>query len=127
MKKQLLFALMALVAFNVFADQGTTKKDKPDPSPIPIVKGEFGNPDKDRPRSLEPFTCYYAGGEIVLEFLADLGEVEVVVTSLTTGEQWFAYGFAAEGMIRVAASDEEGDYVVQIYANGESWYGCYTL
>ena len=51
----------------------------------------------------------------------------MLVTSLTTGEQWFACGDAAQGELRVAASAEEGDYVVQIYAaNGQSWYGCYS-
>ena len=131
MKKYLMCALMAVFAFNAFAEQDKTKTkpdEEPDPNPVPIVSGDYGDPDKVRPRSLEPITCYVKGEEVVLNFMADLGEVEVVVSSLTTGEQWFACGDAAQGEIRVTASDEEGNYVVQIYAaNGDAWYGCYTL
>ena len=104
MKKYLLCALMAVFAFNAFADEDKTKpKSDDEPNPVPVIRGDYGDLEKVAPRSLEPITCYVKGDEVVLNFMVDLGEVEVIVSSLTTGEQWFACGDAAQGEIRVIA------------------------
>lgn len=123
MKKLLLLVLTMLIGFGVFAGN----EDEEMPNPVPIVPGEYSDTTKIQPRSLVPITCYYIGDEVVLGFLYDLGEVEADVTSQTTGEQWLAYGDAADGELRIAASSESGSYVVRIRtADGSIWHGCYT-
>lgn len=125
MKKLFLLVLTLSLGFAAFA--GQDDEEKPDPNPVPIVRGDYTDQTKLQPRSLVPITCYYIGDEVVLGFLYDLGEVEADVTSLTTGEQWFAYGDAADGELRIAASSESGSYVVRIQtADGTLWHGCYT-
>ncbi len=125
MKKLFLLVLTLSLGFAVFA--GQDDDERPDPNPVPIVSGDYGDTTKIQPRSLVPITCYYIGDEVVLGFLCDLGEVEADVMSLTTGEQWFACGDAADGELRMAASSESGSYVVRIRtADGSIWHGCYT-
>ncbi len=125
MKKLFLLVLTLSLGFAVFA--GQDDDERPDPNPVPIVSGDYGDTTKIQPRSLVPITCYYIGDEVVLGFLCDLGEVEADVTSLTTGEQWFACADAADGELRMTASSESGSYVVRVRtADGSIWHGCYT-
>lgn len=126
MKKLFLLVLTLSLGFAAFAGSDE-EEEKPDPNPVPIVRGDYTDQIKLQPRSLVPITCYYIGDEVVLGFLYDLGEVEADVTSQTTGEQWLAYGDAADGELRIAASSESGSYVVRIRtADGSIWHGCYT-
>lgn len=103
--------------------------NEPTPNPIPIVRGELGDHTKTRPRSIVdvPLTCIYKAGQVELCFLEELGEAEIVVTSLTTGEQWSTVADTAAGVVIVAVSEEAGEYVVQIHAAGDAWHGCYTI
>ncbi len=122
------FLTLFLVLGVVCVGRAAHDSDEQVPDPVPIVRGDYGDHTKIRPRSIVrvPMTCMQAGGQVQICFTEDLGEVEVIVTSLTTGEQWFAVGNASN-VITVQASDEAGDYVVQIYAGSNAWYGCYTI
>lgn len=125
MKKLFLLVLTLSLGFAAFAG-ADEEEERPEPNPVPIVSGDYTDQMKLQPRSLVPITCYYIGDEVVLGFLYDLGEIEADVTSLTTGEQWLAYGDAADGELRIAASSESGSYVVRIrIADGSIWHGCY--
>lgn len=126
MRKLFVLGLVLCWGFAAMASQGGDEQVTP---PVPIVRGEYGDHIKVRPRSIVsvPLTCIYKAGTVELCFMEDLGEAEVIVTSLTTGEQWYTTGDTATGVLTVPASDESGDYVVQIYADGDAWYGCYTL
>ncbi len=122
------YILGFFIALSVTLAGFAAQDDEQTKNPVPIIKGEYGDHTKIQPRSIVrvPMTCMQAGGQVQICFTEDLGEVEVIVTSLTTGEQWFAVGNASN-VITVQASDEAGDYVVQIYAGSNAWYGCYTI
>lgn len=107
---------------------GFAAQDEDEELPVLIINGEYGDHTKIQPRSIVrvPLTCIYGAGAVEVRFTDDLGEAEVIVTSLTTGEQWFTVGAATE-TLTVQTPGEQGEYVVQIYAGGNAWYGCYTI
>ncbi len=122
------YILGFFIALSVTLAGFAAQDDEQVENPVLIIKGEYGDHIKTRPRSIVrvPMTCMQAGGQVQICFTEDLGEDEVIGTSLTTGEQWFAVGNTSN-VITVQASDEAGDYVVQIYAGSNAWYGCYTI
>lgn len=125
MKKLILLIVAAFAGVSIYGAQ--EKDTEPEPNPVPIVRGDYTDQTKIQPRSMVPITCYFCGEEVVLNFMDDLGEVEVTVVSLGTGEQWFLYGDAADGELRISTTTESGNYVVQIHAvDGGSWHGCFT-
>ncbi len=123
--RRLLFLIFAL-GIGMMA---MAQDEKPLPNPVPIIKGEYDDHTKNQPRSIVdvPLTCIYKAGQVELCFLEELGEAEIVITSLTTGEQWNTVADTAAGVVIVAVSEEAGEYVVQIHAAGDAWHGCYTI
>ena len=67
-------------------------------------------------------------GNIYVTALADLGEIQISVTSLNTGSFWESINDSNSGRISIPVSSANGNYMVRIVtANGDMYYGYYTI
>lgn len=126
MKK--VFLLLLIAAFLPLTSVVAQSND-PTPNPdlvIPIKPFKPQPPIK--PRSIvEPdIEAYYSNGAITIVFNADLGEADIVVTNLTTGDAWSE---SVEGMgnTSIMLSDDAGYYTITIYTEAGDYYGEFEL
>ena len=122
MKKFLLTILaLVFVASGVFA---TTSMERPVNIPIKPIK----IPTWPRPRQIVEtiIEAYYSDGAITIVFNADLGEADIVVTNLTTGDAW---SDSVEGMgtTSIMLSDDAGYYTITIQTDEGDYYGEFEL
>ena len=121
MKKVLALVLM-LFSLQLFA--GTANSDEQE-NKVVNVKLEQGSSDNTNkyPRTLIPITCVYADGTVQLTMLENLGEMELIVTNQTTGEQWRTVNNWV-----LQTSTANGVYLVEIITeDGTTYWGTYTL
>ena len=67
--------------------------------------------------------AYYQDGVIYLQFIYDMGEVEISVINETTGEMWQQTDDSAFGSATIATSTNVGNYYITIVTDDGS---CYT-
>ena len=93
----------------------------PDPTPKPPTS-------TTKPRSLveSDIEGYYYGGVATFIFNRDLGDADIVVSNLTTGEQWHN-SLSGIGSTSVVLSGDSGNYDVAIYTDNGDYYGYFTL
>lgn len=121
--KKFLLTILALifVASGVFA---TTSMEGPVNIPIKPIK----IPTWPRPRQIVEtiIEAYYSDGAITIVFNADLGEADIVVTNLTTGDSW---SDSVEGMgtTSIMLSDDAGYYTITIYTEAGDYYGEFSI
>mgnify|MGYP003289858716 CR=1 FL=1 len=81
-----------------------------------------------KPRSIvEPdIAAYYSNGAITIVFNADLGDADIVVTNLSTGDVW---SDNVEGLCTtsIMLSDDAGYYTITIQTDEGDYYGEFTL
>lgn len=81
-----------------------------------------------KPRSIvEPdIAAYYSNGTITIVFNADLGDADIVVTNLSTGDVW---SDNVEGLCTtsIMLSDDAGYYTITIQTDEGDYYGEFTL
>ncbi len=92
MKKLLLFAIVLLCAWHTSLAQSAVNV-------IIIEQDEQGHSISPRTPAPVPIQCYYypEAGEFSLEFLSDMGIVEVVVTNLTEMTEYTFQHDTSEG------------------------------
>lgn len=81
-----------------------------------------------KPRSIvEPdIAAYYSNGTITIVFNADLGDADIVVTNLSTGDVW---SDNVEGLCTTSMmlSDDAGYYTITIQTDEGDYYGEFEL
>lgn len=81
-----------------------------------------------KPRSIvEPdIAAYYSNGAITIVFNADLGDADIVVTNLSTGDVW---SDNVEGLCTtsIMLSDDAGYYTITIQTDEGDYYGEFEL
>lgn len=120
--KKILMLLTLMLSLQSYA--GVTESKAQDEKPKD-VRLEKGDPEKDNkhPRTLIPITCVYADGTVQLIMLENLGEMELIVTNQTTGEQWRTVNNWV-----LQTSTGSGVYLVEIITeDGTTYWGTYTL
>ena len=121
----LLWALIGSVSgfANNFSDEDNNQTD------IILETGELTDHTKNpRIPIYIPITCYYMQGNIYVTALSDLGEIQISITSLDTGNFWESINDSKSGTISIPVSSANGDYMVRIVtANGDIYYGYYTI
>lgn len=127
MKKSILFLGMMLIfamsSFEAFASttdpviDSITVEIKPAPSKNPPVK----------PRSIvdNDIEATYHMGALTLVFNTDLGDADIIVCNLNTGDVWSG-GVSGMGIETILLSGDEGYYTITIYTDygeycGEMW------
>ena len=122
MKKTFVFILMLFSVF-VSSAQGPTT------IPIPIVPIPAPTPTKPvKPRTpiMSDIDAYYINESLILIFNKDLGDADIVVTNLTTGDIWSG---SASGICSttILLSGDEGYYQVVIYTENEEYFGEFNI
>lgn len=120
MKKLFSLALVLFSAGVVFAQT---------PNPIPIIptpKPTPPYPPKPRTPELVDIEAYYSNEALTLIFNSDLGDADIVVTNLTTGDVW---NDSVSGVCSttILLSGDEGYYQVVIYTENEEYFGEFSL
>ena len=122
--KRILKFLMLLLLSHMFVE--IANADEPKKTVVDVdLKIEEGTSDNSNkhPRTLIPITCVYADGTVQLTMLENLGEMELIVTNQTTGEQWRTVNNWV-----LQTSTDSGVYLVEIITeDGTTYWGTYTL
>ena len=127
MRKQLLTLLTFLFVCggNVFAET-LAIGDSNNTIPIPLRPKPI--PTKPLPRQVVDcgIEAFYVDGIIILDFVENLGDADIVVTNLTTGDIWSG---SASGICSttIPLSGDEGYYQVVIYTENEEYFGEFSL
>lgn len=81
-----------------------------------------------RPLSLEQpnIEAYYNGVGLTLVFNRDLGDADIVVTNLTTGEMW-SDSISGICSTTILLSGDEGYYHIAIYTDSGDYIGEFNL
>ena len=58
-------------------------------------------------------TCQYEDETVYLNFLANIGWVELTVTNLSTGDTWNATQLSTPGSLSLQTSTDSGNYKVE--------------
>lgn len=126
MKKVFLLLLIA-----AFLPLTSVVAQSNDPTPIldlVITIKPFKPQPPIKPRSIvEPdIAAYYSNGTITIVFNADLGDADIVVTNLTTGDAW---SDNVEGLCTtsIMLSDDAGYYTITIQTDEGDYYGEFEL
>ena len=103
--------------------------DKPKPpqtgTPIPINPTPI-NP-KPQPKSyLADIEASYFNGALTVVFNADLGDADIVVSNLATGEMW-SDSVSGVGATTLLLSGEEGYYEILIYTDCGEYSGEFEI
>lgn len=122
MKKFTLFILSLFASTFVFADNPTTPPTLPtipikpsDPKPIP------------NPLTLDAdIDASYYDGVLTLMFNVDLGDADITVTNLSTGDIW-RDSVSGVGATAIMLSGDEGYYEVHISTDRGEYSGAFTL
>ena len=127
MRKQLLVLLTFLFVSggNVFAETlaiGDSNKT----IPIPLMPKPI--PTKPIPRQVVDcgIEAFYVDGIIILDFVENLGDADIVVTNLTTGDMWNG-SVSGVCTTTILLSGDEGYYQVVIYTENEEYFGEFSL
>ncbi len=120
MKKLILSLLLILFSLpNYICMAEETKKEK---KPI-VVSREEKFPNLPRtPDFGSDIMAYYQDGVIYLQFVYDMGDVEITVTNESTGEQWQQTEDTAFGSMSITTSTAAGDYFITIVTDDASCY-----
>ncbi|MBR3013833.1 MAG: DUF3244 domain-containing protein [Bacteroidaceae bacterium] len=125
MKKLFIYALLFLTLGTGASAKATVKEGGID---IPIKREQVNN-YSDVPKMPEriPISCEYLSGVLYFDFYHDLGAVSVIVTNLTTGEQWQVL-LPTTDIATMNVSEESGNYRIEITTiNNKVYYGEYDI
>lgn len=81
-----------------------------------------------RPKQVvaDDITAEYNNGVLVLMFNADLGDADIVVSNLATGDSW-SDSFSGYGSTTIFLSGDSGYYTIDITTDSGSYYGSFEL
>lgn len=127
MKKMLLLFCVIALAIDgnamVIADNPTNTQP---PIDIPI-QGNESETSTPWPLSLiADIEASYYNGALTVVFNADLGNADIVVSNLTTGDTW-SDSVTGVDSATLLLSGDEGYYEILIYTDGGDYSGEFTL
>lgn len=127
MKKFTLFILSLFASTFVFADNPTTPPTPPTPPAIPIPIDPTNPYPILAPLTLEAdIDASYYNGALTLMFNVDLGDADITVTNLSTGDIWWD-SVSGVGATAIMLSGDEGYYEVHITTDRGEYTGAFTL
>ena len=122
--KKILLSLCLFLSLSISSTWASDDKVKP----VEISKGQIEDHNEVRPRTPVSIICTYNDGILYFTFLEDLGEMKIAVTHQFLGVVTTYKCDAMNGSAIVAASSENGIYLVEIVTeSGEYYYGEYEL
>lgn len=114
--------MMSVSVFNLFPEDNNNTGNT---TFIP----ESGSGKINYPRTPSiPILCSYNNESISVYFYDDLGNVDITLINVTTGEEWIEFGNSANGEISIVTSGTLGDYQIIIETEvGDIYYGNYSI
>ena len=95
---------------------------------FPIKEEPIQTTEPRSPNYGSDITAFYQSGMVYLQFMYDMGEVEITVTNETTGEMWQQTDDSAFGSASIATSTSAGIYYITIVTDDASCYsGSFSL
>ena len=126
-KFSLLLCTLFLAAIG-YAEVGLDNPTTSIPIEIPI-KGSGGGTETETPQPLSlrsDIEASYFNGALTVVFNADLGDADIVVTNLTTGDMW-SNSVSGVGATTLLLSGEEGYYEILIYTDCGEYSGEFEI
>lgn len=123
------FSLLLCALFIVVICCAEVWADSPSTPPIniPIRGSEPGKTAHPRPLSLRSdIEASYFNGALTVVFNADLGDADIVVSNLATGEMW-SDSVSGVGATSLLLSGEEGYYEILIYTDCGEYTGEFEI
>lgn len=121
--KRIIIFIWALFAINPLLASQSNTCDTDQGVDIPINKK---NPDplKGKPRSIvdNDIEATYHMGALTIVFNTDLGDADIIVCNLNTGDVWSG-GVSGMGIETILLSGDEGYYTITIYTDNGEYYG----
>mgnify|MGYP003407697825 CR=1 FL=1 len=117
--------LMLGIAYNLYA-KSVVDNDTPI---VVIIKEEKPRPITNEPKPLSLLSdieASYFNGALTVVFNADLGDADIVVSNLTTGEMW-SDSVSGVGATTLLLSGEEGYYEILIYTDCGEYSGEFEI
>ncbi len=130
MKKLIASICSLMLVFSATAVSASTSKDDIKTEPINIRHGSGNDSQITRPRipAFIPITGMYDDGRVILDFIEEIGTLNITVANQSTGEMYFDCCDSADGHFEMEISASKGNYLLTIQTeNGTIYYGDFTL
>ena len=130
MKKLIASICSLMLVFSAATISASTSKDDIKTAPITIREGGGNESQITRPRTpaFIPITGMYDNGRVVLDFIEEIGTLNITVANQSTGEMYFDCCDSADGHFEMEISASKGNYLLTIQTeNGTIYYGDFTL
>lgn len=130
MKKLIASLCSLLLVFSAATISASTSKDDIKSAPITIRTSGGNDSQITRPRTpaFIPITGLYDNGRVILDFIEEIGTLNISVANQSTGEMYFDYCDSADGHFEMEISASKGNYLLTIQTeNGTIYYGDFTL
>lgn len=130
MKKLIASLCSLMLVFSAATISASTSKDDIKTTPITIHKGSGNESQITRPRTpaFIPITGLYDNGRVILDFIEEIGTLNISVANQSTGEMYFDHCDSADGHFEMEISASKGNYLLTIQTeNGTIYYGDFTL
>lgn len=130
MKKLIASICSLMLVFSATAVSASTSKDDIKTAPITIRKGigDAGQITRPRTPAFIPVTGMYDDGRVVLDFIEEIGTLNITVANQSTGEMYFDCCDSADGHFEMEISASKGNYLLTIQTENETtYYGEFTL
>ena len=129
MKKLIASICSLMLVFSTTAVLAAMSKDDIKTAPI-IIRTGGGESGNTRPRTpaFIPITGMYDDGRVILNFIEEIGTLNITVANQSTGEMYFDCCDSADGHFEIEISASKGNYLLTIQTeNGTTYYGEFTL
>lgn len=130
MKKLIASLCSLLLVFSAATISASTSKDDIKSAPITIRTSGGNDSQITRPRTpaFIPITGLYDNGRVILDFIEEIGTLNITVTNQSTGEMYFDYCDSADGHFEMEISASKGNYLLTIQTENDTvYYGDFTL
>lgn len=130
MKKLIASLCSLMLVFSAATISAAISKDDIKTEPINIRHGSGNDSQITRPRTpaFIPITGLYDNGRVILDFIEEIGTLNITVANQSTGEMYFDYCDSADGHFEMEISASKGNYLLTIQTeNGTIYYGDFTL
>lgn len=130
MKKLIASLCSLMLVFSAATISAAISKDDIKTEPINIRHGSGNDSQITRPRTpaFIPITGLYDNGRVILDFIEEIGTLNISVANQSTGEMYFDYCDSADGHFEMEISASKGNYLLTIQTeNGTIYYGDFTL
>ena len=122
-KNSLILGVMLIFSMSGFYASASTTEPVIDSITVEIKPSPSKNPPV-KPRSIvdNDIEATYHMGALTLVFNTDLGDADIIVCNLNTGDVWSG-GISGMGIETILLSGDEGYYTINIYTDNGEYYG----